>query len=199
LIRDFPDFYGLYAQKEFTFNRITQSNRNRLLWTDPTVDGLKTGFTEAAGYCLVASARRGERRLVSVVMGAQSDSLRTSETQKLLNFGFQAYETRRLYKKGDTVASPVIYKGIKETARVGFDRDIWLTLPRDRFAGLSAVVETRQPFLAPLAAGQKAGIMKLMRDNVPVAEYSIVALEDVPVAGFISRGWDTLRLLLRSP
>jgi len=101
LIRDFPDFYGLYAQKEFTFNRITQSNRNRLLWTDPTVDGLKTGFTEAAGYCLVASARRGERRLVSVVMGAQSDSLRTSETQKLLNFGFQAYETRRLYKKGD--------------------------------------------------------------------------------------------------
>jgi D-alanyl-D-alanine carboxypeptidase (penicillin-binding protein 5/6) len=82
---------------------------------------------------------------------------------------------------------------------VGFDRDIWLTLPRDRFAGLSAVVETRQPFLAPLAVGQKAGIMKLMRDNVPVAEYSIVALEDVPVAGFISRGWDTLRLLLRSP
>jgi D-alanyl-D-alanine carboxypeptidase (penicillin-binding protein 5/6) len=199
LIRDFPDFYGLYAQKDFTFNRITQSNRNRLLWTDPTVDGLKTGFTEAAGYCLVASARRGERRLVSVVMGAQSDSVRTSETQKLLNFGFQAYETRRLYRKGEAVASPVIYKGTKETARVGFDRDIWLTLPRERFAGISAVVETRQPFLAPLAAGQKAGIMKLMRDNVPVAEYSIVALEDVPVAGFVSRAWDTLRLLLRSP
>jgi D-alanyl-D-alanine carboxypeptidase (penicillin-binding protein 5/6) len=199
LIRDFPDFYGLYAQKEFTFNRITQSNRNRLLWTDPTVDGLKTGFTEAAGYCLVATARRGERRLISVVMGAQSDGLRTSETQKLLNFGFQAYETRRLYRKGEAVASPVIYKGTQETARVGFDRDIWLTLPRDRFAGISAVVETRQPFLAPLAAGQKAGIMKLMRDNVPVAEYSIVALEDVPVAGFISRGWDTLRLLFKSP
>jgi D-alanyl-D-alanine carboxypeptidase (penicillin-binding protein 5/6) len=170
-----------------------------LLWTDPTVDGLKTGFTEAAGYCLVASARRGERRLISVVMGAQSDTLRTSETQKLLNFGFQAYETRRLYKKGDAVASPVIYKGTKDRARVGFDRDVWLTLPRDRFAGLSAVVETRQPFLAPLAAGQKAGIMKLMRDNVPVAEFAIVALEDVPVAGFVSRGWDTLRLLFRSP
>jgi len=199
LVRDFPDFYGFYAQKEFTFNRITQMNRNRLLWLDPTVDGLKTGFTEAAGYCLVASARRGERRLVSVVMGARSDSLRTSETQKLLNFGFQAYETRRLYRKGEAIASPAIYKGTKREARVGFDRDVWLTLPRERFAGLSAVVETRQPFLAPLAAGQKAGIMKLMRDNAPVAEFPVVALEDVPVAGFLSRGWDTLRLLLRTP
>jgi len=199
LVRDFPDFYSLYSQKEFTFNRITQTNRNRLLWTDPTVDGVKTGFTEAAGYCLVASARRGERRLISVVMGAQSDTLRTTETQKLLNFGFQAYETRRLYKKGEAVASPRIYKGTKDEARVGFDRDVWLTLPRDRFGGIAAVVETRQPFLAPLAAGQKAGIMKLTRDNVPVAEVPVVALEDVPVAGFLSRGLDTLRLLLRSP
>ena len=199
LIRDFPDFYPMYSQKEFTFNRITQTNRNRLLWTDPTVDGVKTGFTEAAGYCLVASARRGERRLVSVVMGAQSDGLRTSETQKLLNFGFQAYETRRLYRKGETVATPAIYKGTARVARVGFDRDVWLTLPRDRFTGLAAVVETRQPFLAPLAAGQKAGIMKLTRDNVSVAEIPVVALEDVPVAGFLSRGWDTLRLLLHSP
>ena len=199
LIRDFPDFYGMYAERQFTFNRITQANRNRLLWTDPTVDGLKTGFTEAAGYCLVASARRGERRLVSVVMGAQSDSLRTSETQKLLNFGFQAYETRRLYRKGEAVATPVVYKGTKSSAPVGFDHDVWITLPRDRFAGLAAVVETRQPFVAPLAAGQKAGIMKLTRDGAPVAEIPVVALEDVPVAGFLSRGWDTLRLLLRSP
>jgi D-alanyl-D-alanine carboxypeptidase (penicillin-binding protein 5/6) len=199
IIRDFPEYYPMYAQKDFTFNRITQANRNRLLWTDPTVDGLKTGFTEAAGYCLVASARRGERRLISVVMGAQSDSLRTSETQKLLNFGFQAYDTRRLYRKGEAVASPAIYKGTKSEARLGFDRDVWLTLPRDRFGGLSAVVETRQPLVAPLAAGQKAGIMKLMRDNVPVAEIPVVALEEVPVAGFLSRGWDTLRLLLKSP
>jgi D-alanyl-D-alanine carboxypeptidase (penicillin-binding protein 5/6) len=199
IIRDFPDLYPMYSQREFTFNRITQANRNRLLWTDPTVDGLKAGFTETAGYCLVASAKRGERRLVSVVMGAQSDSLRTSETQKLLNFGFQAWETRRLYRKGEAVASPAIYKGTASEVRLGFDRDVWLTLPRDRFAGLNAVVETRQPFVAPLAAGQKAGIMKLMRDNAPVAEIPVVALEDVPVAGFLSRGWDTLRLLLRSP
>jgi D-alanyl-D-alanine carboxypeptidase (penicillin-binding protein 5/6) len=199
LMRDFPDRYPLYSLKEFTFNRINQANRNRLLWTDPTVDGVKTGFTEAAGYCLVASARRGERRVVSVVMGAQSDGLRTAESQKLLNFGFLAYDTRRLYAKGDIVATPAVYKGTQATVRVGLERDAWLTLPRDRFAGLSAVVETRQPFVAPLAAGQKAGIMKIMRDNVPVAEYPVVALDDVPVAGFLSRGWDTLRLLLRSP
>ena len=199
LMRDFPEHYPLYALKEFAFNRINQANRNRLLWSDPTVDGVKTGFTEAAGYCLVASARRGERRLVSVVMGAQSDGLRTAESQKLLNFGFLAYDTRRLYAKGDTLATPAVYKGTQAAVRVGLERDAWVTLPRDRFTGLSAVVETRQPFVAPLAAGQKAGIMKIMRDNVPVAEFPVVALEEVPVAGFLSRGWDTLRLLLRSP
>jgi serine-type D-Ala-D-Ala carboxypeptidase (penicillin-binding protein 5/6) len=195
LIRDFPDRYSLYSQREFTFNKITQANRNRLLWTDPTVDGMKTGFTEAAGYCLVASARRGERRLVSVLVGAQSDALRTSESQKLLNFGFQAYETRRLYKKGETIASPEVFKGTQAKVLLGFQHDIWLTLPRDRFAGLSAVLETRQPLVAPLAAGQKAGIMKLTRDNAAVAEFPVVSLEDVPVGGFLSRGWDTLRLL----
>ena len=199
VIRDFPEHYPLYALKEFSYNRISQTNRNRLLWTDPTVDGVKTGFTEAAGYCLVASARRGERRLVSVVLGAQSDTLRTSESQKLLNFGFQAYETRRLYRKGEPIAAPEIYKGTKSAVALGFDRDIWLTLPRERFAGLAAVLETRQPFVAPFAAGQKAGIMKLTRDRAPVAEFPVVALEEVPVAGFLSRGWDTLRLMLQSP
>jgi D-alanyl-D-alanine carboxypeptidase (penicillin-binding protein 5/6) len=198
LLRDFPEHYALYSQKEFTFNGMSQTNRNRLLWTDATVDGMKTGFTENAGYCLVASARRGERRLVSVVMGAQSDTLRAAETQKLLNFGFQAYETRRLYRKGDAVASPVIYKGTRSTARLGFDRDVWLTLPRERFADLRATLETRQPFVAPLAAGQKAGIMKLTRDNAPVAEFPVVALEEVPVAGFLSRGWDSLKLMFLS-
>jgi serine-type D-Ala-D-Ala carboxypeptidase (penicillin-binding protein 5/6) len=197
LVRDFPDRYPLHSEKEFGYDRITQANRNRLLWTDPTVDGVKTGFTESAGYCLLASARRGERRLISVVLGAQSDALRTSETQKLLNFGFQAYDTRRLYRKGQAVATPPVYKGARSTVPLGFDRDIWLTLPRDRFQGLTAVLETRQPFVAPLAAGQKAGIMKLMREQAPLAEIPVVALEEVPVAGFLSRGWDTLRLLLR--
>jgi D-alanyl-D-alanine carboxypeptidase (penicillin-binding protein 5/6) len=198
LIRDFPDRYPLFAQKEFTYNRVSQTNRNRLLWTDSTVDGVKTGFTEAAGYCLIASARRGERRLVTVVLGARSENLRTTESQKLLNFGFQAYETRRVYAKGVPVAQPEVYKGTRATVPVGFQRDIWLTLPRDHFAGVQAVLVTRKPFVAPLAAGEKAGIMKLMRDNAPVAEFPVVALEDVPVAGFLSRGWDTLRLLVES-
>jgi D-alanyl-D-alanine carboxypeptidase (penicillin-binding protein 5/6) len=197
LIRDFPQHLPLYGEREFTYNGITQANRNRLLWLDPTVDGMKTGFTESAGYCLVASARRGERRLVSVVLGAQSEALRTSETQKLLNFAFQAYDTRRLYKAGEPVATVDIFKGTRSSVRLGFERDVWLTLPRDRFEGLSAVLETRRPFLAPLAAGQKAGIMKLMRGEARVAEVPVVALEDVPVAGFLSRGWDTLRLLFR--
>jgi D-alanyl-D-alanine carboxypeptidase (penicillin-binding protein 5/6) len=198
LLRDFPEHYPLYALKEFRYNGISQANRNRLLWTDPTVDGVSAGVTEAAGYGLVASARRGERRLVSVVMGAQSDTLRTSESQKLLNFGFQSYETRRLYRKGEAVATAEIYKGTSSSVRLGFDRDIWLTLPRERFDGIKATLETRQPFVAPLAAGQKAGIMKVMRDTASVAEFSVIALEEVPVAGFLSRGWDTLRLMFKS-
>jgi len=197
VIRDFPDRYPLYSQKEYTWNRITQANRNRLLWIDPSVDGMKTGFTEAAGYCLVASAKRGERRLISVVMGAQSDVLRMTESQKLLNFGFQAYETRMLYKKNVAVGTPEIFKGTKATLSVGFKDDVWLSLPRDKFSGLQSTLETKQPFVAPFAAGEKAGIMKLTRDNAKVADLPVVALEDVPVAGFLSRGWDTLRLLLR--
>jgi len=197
LIRDFPDRYPLYSQKEYTWNRITQANRNRLLWIDPTVDGMKTGFTEAAGYCLVASAKRGDRRLISVVTGAQSDVLRMTESQKLLNFGFQAYETRLLYKKNVAVGTPEIFKGTRPTIPVGFKDDVWLSLPRDKFGGLKSTLETKQPFVAPFAAGEKAGIMKLTRDNAKVADIPVVALEDVPVAGFLSRGWDTLRLLLR--
>lgn len=199
LVRDFPEQYALFSQKEFTYNGMTQANRNRLLWTDPSVDGLQTSFTETSGYGLAASARRGERRLVSVLLGAQSDGLRTAETQKLLNFGFQAYDTRRVFRKAEPVATPRIYKGTQPTVRLGFDRDIWLTLPRDRFSGLSGLVQMRQPFVAPLAAGEKAGIMKVIRDNATVAEYPVVALEDVPVAGFFSRGWDTLKLLFRNP
>jgi D-alanyl-D-alanine carboxypeptidase (penicillin-binding protein 5/6) len=131
-----------------------------------------------------------------VLLGARSEALRITESQKLLNFGFQAYETRRMYALGQPVAQPPIFKGTRDRAKLGFDRDIWLTLPRERFDGLKAVVQTQQPLVAPLAAGQKAGIMKIMRDNTTVAEYPVIALEDVPVAGFLSRGWDTLRLML---
>ena len=198
LIRDFPDRYPLYSEKELDYNGIRQSNGNRLLWSDPTVDGLDAGWTDAAGYGLVASAKRGERRLVSVLLGARTDGLRTTESQKLLNFGFQAYETRRVYAKGKPVAEPAIYKGTKSHVALGFDHDVWLTLPSGQFEGIRAVLDTRQPFVAPLAEGEKAGIMKLMRDNAPLARFPVVALEDVPVSGFLSRGWDTIKLMVRS-
>jgi len=199
LVRDFPQHYAIYSQRALDWNGMKQTNRNRLLWIDPTVDGLQTAFTEASGYGLAASAHRGERRLVSVVMGAQTDTLRITETQKLLNFGFQSWETRRLYKRGERVAEPEVYKATARTFALGFDRDVWVSLPRERFTGLKATLETRQPFVAPLAAGEKAGIMKLTRDGVAVAEFPVVALEDVPVAGFLSRGWDTLKLIFLSP
>ena len=199
LLREFPDQHALYAQRNFEWNGINQSSRNRLLWIDAAVDGLQTGFTETTGYGLAASARRGERRLVCVVLGAQSDTLRITETQKLLNFGFQSWETRRLYRRGERVAAPAVYKGTSDTVALGFDRDVWVSLPRERFTGLKATLETRQPFVAPLAAGEKAGIMKLTREGAPVAEFPVVALEDVPVAGFLSRGWDTLKLIFLMP
>jgi D-alanyl-D-alanine carboxypeptidase (penicillin-binding protein 5/6) len=197
LIRDFPEEYRIYSQKEFTFNKITQANRNRLLWLDPNVDGVKTGHTEAAGYCLIASAKRGERRLISVVLGAGSDSARARESQKLLNYGFQFFDTRRLYRKGEALSTPEVFKGKQNTVRLGFDKDIWITLPKDKFTGLKATLTTTQPLLAPLAAGQKAGIIKLTKDNVTLQDLAVVALEDVPVAGVLGRGWDAIRMLFR--
>lgn len=197
LIRDFPEEYKIYAQRDFTYNKITQSNRNRLLWQDPTVDGMKTGHTEAAGYCLIASGKRGERRLISVVMGTASDAARAQESQKLLNFGFQFSDTQRLYKKGEVLSTPEVFKGASATAKLGFDRDLWVTLPKEKFAGLKATLTTTQPLVAPLARGQKAGIMKLTQNDKVVAELPVVALEDVAVAGIFGRGWDALRLMFK--
>jgi len=131
-----------------------------------------------------------------VVLGTRSETLRASESQRLLNFGFQAYDTRRLYSAGKPVAQAEVYKGTSATVSLGFASDVWITLPREDFAGLKPLLQTRRPFVAPLAAGEKAGIMKLMRDDAQVAQFPVVALEDVPVAGFLSRGWDTIRLQL---
>ncbi len=195
LLAEYPARCALFAQREFRYHGIVQANRNKLLWIDPTVDGMQAGFTEASDYGIVVTARRGERRLVAVLLGVESEALRTSEAQKLLNFGFQAYQTRRLYRAGQPVATPAIYRGTRAEVRVGLAHDVWVTLPRGAFTGLGAVLETRQPFVAPLARGEKAGIMKITRDGAPLGEFPVVALDDVPVAGFLSRGWDTLRLM----
>ena len=197
IMRDFPEFYPLYSTREFRYNGISQANRNRLLWMDPTVDGLKTGSTENAGHCLVASAKRGERRLISVVLGARSDAARAAESQKLLNHGFQTYDTVRLYEKSQMVATLQVWKGSANSVKAGFMNDLYLSLPKGQAQKLQASVESQQPLLAPIASGQKVGTMKLVIDGKLVRELSVVALESVPIAGIFGRGWDALRLMFR--
>jgi len=197
VIRDFPDYYPLYSRKEYRYNNITQYNRNRLLWTDPSVDGMKTGYTENAGYCLITSAARGERRLVSVVLGAASETARAVESQKLLNYGFQSYDGVRLYPGKQAVATLPVYKGSANGVKAGFISDFHVTMPRGTGDKLKATVESMQPLLAPLTVGQTIGTMTIMLDGKPYRQVPVVALEDVPVAGILGRGWDTLRLLFR--
>jgi D-alanyl-D-alanine carboxypeptidase (penicillin-binding protein 5/6) len=197
IVRDFPEYYPLYSTKEFRYNNISQSNRNRLLWTDPTVDGLKTGYTENAGYCLITSAKRGERRLVSVVLGAVSEAARAIESQKLLNYGFQFYDTVRLYEKNQAVATLQVWKGSSNMVKAGFTSDFYLSLPKGQVEKLKASVESLQPLLAPISAGQRVGTMKLVLDGKPYRELPVVALETVPVAGILGRGWDSIRLLFK--
>jgi D-alanyl-D-alanine carboxypeptidase (penicillin-binding protein 5/6) len=197
LIRDFPDFYPIYSKKEYRYNNITQANRNRLLWTDPTVDGMKTGYTENAGYCLVTSARRGERRLVAVVLGASGDAARAVESQKLINYGFQSYDGVKLFAGKQPVANLPVYKGAANTVKAGFIADQHLAVPRGTGDKVKATVESLQPLLAPIKTGQKVGTLKLTLDGKPFRELPVVALEDVSLAGIFGRGWDTLRLIFK--
>ena len=194
LIRDFPDNYKVYSTREYRYNNITQPNRNRLLWLDPHVDGVKTGHTEAAGYCLVASAKRGERRLISAVLGTASDSARAQESQKLLNYGFQFYESVPVYRKGQTISTLKVWKGAEESLHAGVGRDLFLTLPRGDAQRLKAELVSQQPLVAPVDAGQKVGVVRISLDGKPMGEYPVVANEAVPVAGFFGRVADTVRL-----
>jgi D-alanyl-D-alanine carboxypeptidase (penicillin-binding protein 5/6) len=197
VIRDFPDQYALYSTKEFRYNNITQPNRNRLLWLDANVDGVKTGYTEAAGYCLIASGKRGPRRLISVVLGANSDGLRAQESQKLLNYGFQFFDTVRLYEKGQQVGALRVWKGASNEVKAGVDSDILLVLPQGNSQKLKADFVSEQPLLAPVNAQQRVGTIKLSLDGKPLGEYPVVALETVGAAGFFGRTWDSLRLWLK--
>jgi D-alanyl-D-alanine carboxypeptidase (penicillin-binding protein 5/6) len=197
IVRDFPEYHPLYSMKEYRYNNIAQANRNRLLWSDPTVDGMKTGYTENAGYCLIASARRGERRLISVVLGTASESARAVESQKLLNYGFQYYDSVKLYAKNQPVASLPIWKGAGNSVKAGFLNDLYVSFPKGRANSVKASLESRQPLLAPVAAGQKVGVMRLTLDGKTYAELPVVALEDIPLAGIFGRGWDSIRLLFK--
>ena len=197
LIRDFPDGYALYSLKEYRYNNITQPNRNRLLWIDPTVDGVKTGHTDAAGWCLIASAKRGQRRLLAVVLGAASDAARATEAQKLLNYGFQAFDTVELYQSGKPVTSLKVWKGAEPEVSAGFVANQYLTLPKGKADKLTLTMSAVEPLVAPIAKGQGVGTVKVSLEGKALAEFPLVALADVPVANIFGRAWDTLRLWLK--
>ena len=204
LINDFPELYKIYSTKSFTYNKITQPNRNRLLWLDPTVDGMKTGHTQAAGYCLIATAKRpngpagsgGERRLVSVVLGTESDAMRAQESQKLLNWGFMNFDTYKVYAKGQAIVTPSVWKGSQGEVKLGFTRDIYVTLPRGSSAKLKPVIERTDPLVAPIAQFQRVGTLKLMADDKLVNQVPLQALEPVTQATIIGRAFDSVRLML---
>ena len=197
IVRDFPEHYPIYKMREFQYNTFTQANRNRLLWMDPYADGMGTGYSDSADFCLVASATRGQRRLISVVLGAASDNLRATESQKLLNYGFQNFEAVRLYQKNQPVASVRLWKGAESKVNIGFRNDLFLSIPTGQRAQLKATMETQQPLMAPISGGQKIGVLKLALDSKPFAEFPLAALEPVPLANVFSRGWDSIRLLFQ--
>jgi len=195
LIRDFPEQYQrLYKIKEYTYNKITQMNRNRLLWLDPYVDGMKTGHTQAAGYCLVASARRGDMRLISVLVGAPSDNVRITDSQRLLNYGFQFYEDKTVYKPGQAVSRLKVWKGQDALVEATVEGDVVLSYPRGRYADIKASVTTTQPLLAPITQGQAVGSIRFTLDGKPLLERKLVAAREVAVAGIFGRLWDELKL-----
>jgi serine-type D-Ala-D-Ala carboxypeptidase (penicillin-binding protein 5/6) len=198
LIRDFPEQYAqYYSQREYRYNGITQPNRNRLLWLDNTVDGVKTGFTEAAGYCLVASSKRGPRRLLSVLLGSTSEAMRAQESQKLLNWGFQFFDAVRLYAANAPVKEIEVWKGTRATLKAGFRDDLLVTVPKGQGDKLKADLLSLSPLVAPVAAGTRVGNLRVTLDGKPLGEYPVVALEEVPAAGIFVRAWDTLRLWLK--
>jgi serine-type D-Ala-D-Ala carboxypeptidase (penicillin-binding protein 5/6) len=197
VIRDFPEFYPFYAQKEYRYNGITQPNRNRLLWADPDVDGVKTGHTEAAGWCLIASAKHGDRRVLSVVLGANSDAARAGESQKLLNWGFQAFDTVRLYQSGRPVSTLRVWKGAVKEVPAGFLVDRYLTLPKGKADKLTLSLQAQDPLVAPIARAQPVGTVKVALEGKPVAEFPLIALEEVPAGNFFGRAWDAVRLWFR--
>ena len=193
-VRDFPDYYPWYSEKEFTFNEIRQHNRNTLLWRDPAIDGLKTGHTEAAGYCLAASAKRDGMRLVSAVMGSASESSRSSESQTLLNYGFRFFETVQLYEAGQELARTQVWKGLSEDVGLGLSEPVFVTIPRGRYDDLEAQVEIEPQLSAPLETGAVVGSINVQLGDELIVSRDLVTLSAVEEAGFFGSSWDSLRL-----
>jgi D-alanyl-D-alanine carboxypeptidase (penicillin-binding protein 5/6) len=195
ILDDFPEYFPLYSQREYEYNHVKHYNRNRLLWLDPYVDGMKTGHTESAGFGLIATAKRNDHRLISVVLGTTSEHLRSSESQRLLNYGFQDFEIFYLYKKNDPVSNIRLWKGTESTVKAGVRGGLTLTLPRGQRTLLKATIETQQPLIAPISDGQQVGILKLTLDGKPYLERPLVAIESVPLVNIFSRGIDSIRMI----
>ena len=196
LIRDAPEIYALHSVKEYTFNNITQQNRNKLLWRDPDVDGIKTGHTEAAGFCLVASAKRDDMRLISVVMGTDSDSARAKASQSLLAYGFRFFETQKVYAANENITSVKVWKGDVEELGLGINTDLYITFPRGQKNQLTTKFDLSEQYIAPLNKGDVQGNLKISLAEDEVAEAKLIALQSISEGGIIVRMKDSLRLLL---
>lgn len=197
LIRDFPVQYPLHAVRSYTWNDIKQYNRNPLLRIDESVDGVKTGHTESAGYCLVASATQGDMRLVSALLGSKSEESRLSETQALLRFGFRFFETDRLYAGGSPITQVRVWQGASEQLQTGIEDDLYLTVPRGRFDKLATGIVVDEQILAPVRAGQRLGVINVKLDGEVIAERPLVALGEVPRGGLWRRMSDSVKLWLQ--
>ncbi len=198
LIHDYPAEYAIYKEREFTYNKIRQYNRNELLGRDPTVDGIKTGHTSAAGYCLAASAKRGDQRLISVVVGLQAKGdkdgfrLREDSNLALLNWGFRFYENHNLYQANVQLAHLKVWKGKTVDVGLGLTQPVEVVIPRGRYSDLKPVMDVPKNIVAPIAAGQRIGTLRVMLDGKPLLERPLVALAAVPEAGFFGRMWDDM-------
>lgn len=193
IIRDFPESYKTYKEKEFTFNKIRQFNRNRLLWKDDSVDGLKTGHTEAAGYCLVASAIREDTRLISVVLGTKSNKDRTKQSQTLLNYGFRYFETHRLYEAYESLKQAKVWFGEQENVALGLEDDLFINIAKGRYKDLNASIETNTNIEAPISKGQQLGFITISLDGNELAKQPIIALQAINDGGIMKRAMDTIK------
>ncbi|MEO7068312.1 MAG: D-alanyl-D-alanine carboxypeptidase family protein [Rhodanobacter sp.] len=198
LIHDFPEDYAISAVKQFEWNGIKQGNRNTLLWRDPSVDGIKTGHTAAAGYCLAASAKRGESRMIAIVMGASSEKARADSAMALLTYGFRFYETHKLYSASKPLATPRLWKGEADQLPIGVTEDVLVTVKRGEYDKLKATMDIPSTLIAPFTKGQQVGTLRVTLDGKPVQSVPLVALNDAPPGGFFSRLWDSILLWFHS-
>jgi serine-type D-Ala-D-Ala carboxypeptidase (penicillin-binding protein 5/6) len=195
MIKNFPESYSIYQQKEFFYNDIKQHNRNLLLWRDSTVDGIKTGHTSSAGYCLVASAERQGMRLIAVILGAETDSARAEQAQTLLNYGFRVFKTQQLAKKDQVISEVKVWKGNKPMLPIGFMDDAYVTIPQGN-TNIETAVSVKPQLIAPIPAGTPVGMMQVKLNNEVISEQPVVALETIEQGSLWRRFIDSIKLLI---